>query len=34
MPHAKLAIVYKPTLYHRVPKEYERIDWPAIRGRW
>ena len=27
MPHAKLAIVYKPTLYHRVPKEYERIDW-------
>ena len=27
VPGAKLAIVYKPTLYHRVPKEYERLDW-------
>jgi glycosyltransferase involved in cell wall biosynthesis len=27
VPNAKLAIVYKPTLYHRVPKEYEKIDW-------
>ena len=27
IPGAKLAIVYKPTLYHRVPKEYERFDW-------
>ena len=27
IPDAKLAIVYKPTLYHRVPKEYEKLDW-------
>ena len=27
IPGARLAIVYKPTLYHRIPKEYEGIDW-------
>ena len=27
IPHARLALVYKPTLYHRVPKEYEHIPW-------
>jgi glycosyltransferase involved in cell wall biosynthesis len=27
VPHARLALVYKPTLYHRVPKEYEHIPW-------
>ena len=27
LPKAKLAIVYKPTLYHRVPKEYADIEW-------
>ncbi len=27
IPGARLAIVYKPTLYHRVPKEYEGIEW-------
>ena len=26
-PRAKLFIVYKPTLYHRLPKEYDWIDW-------
>ena len=26
-PRAKLFIVYKPTLYHRLPKEYDSIDW-------
>jgi glycosyltransferase involved in cell wall biosynthesis len=26
-PRAKLFIVYKPTLYHRLPKEYDGIDW-------
>lgn len=26
-PEARLVIVYKPTLYHRVPAEYEGIDW-------
>jgi glycosyltransferase involved in cell wall biosynthesis len=26
-PSAHLAIVYKPTLYHRVPEEYESIPW-------
>jgi glycosyltransferase involved in cell wall biosynthesis len=26
-PRAKLYIVYKPTLYHRLPKEYDAIDW-------
>ncbi len=27
LPHAHLFIVYKPTLYHRLPKEYESIGW-------
>jgi glycosyltransferase involved in cell wall biosynthesis len=27
VPSARLAIVYKPTLYHRVPKEYAKVDW-------
>lgn len=27
LPKARLAIVYKPTLYHRMPKEYEAVDW-------
>ena len=27
LPRAKLFIVYKPTLYHRLPKEYDAIDW-------
>ena len=27
IPRARLALVYKPTLYHRVPKEYEHIPW-------
>jgi glycosyltransferase involved in cell wall biosynthesis len=27
LPHDKLAIVYKPTNYHRLPKGYEKIDW-------
>jgi glycosyltransferase involved in cell wall biosynthesis len=27
VPHARLVFVYKPTLYHRVPKEYENIEW-------
>jgi glycosyltransferase involved in cell wall biosynthesis len=27
MPGARLVFVYKPTLYHRVPKEYENIEW-------
>lgn len=26
-PAARLALVYKPTYYHRVPKEYEGISW-------
>jgi glycosyltransferase involved in cell wall biosynthesis len=26
-PRAHLAIVYKPTLYHRVPEEYANIPW-------
>jgi hypothetical protein len=30
----QLAIVWLPTLYHRVPKEYEQIDRAAIRSRW
>lgn len=36
-PHARLALVYKPTIYHRVPKEYEALDWvrdvPRMRGQ-
>lgn len=27
LPGARLFIVYKPTLYHRLPKGYEAIDW-------
>jgi glycosyltransferase involved in cell wall biosynthesis len=27
VPNAQLAIVYKPTLYHVVPKEYEALPW-------
>ena len=27
LPQARLVIVYKPTYYHRVPKEYENIPW-------
>jgi glycosyltransferase involved in cell wall biosynthesis len=27
LPNAKLVIVYKPTLYHRIPEEYEKIEW-------
>ncbi len=27
VPNARLVFVYKPTLYHRIPKEYENIDW-------
>jgi glycosyltransferase involved in cell wall biosynthesis len=27
VPDARLVIVYKPTLYHRVPKEYEGLAW-------
>jgi glycosyltransferase involved in cell wall biosynthesis len=27
VPDARLVIVYKPTLYHRVPREYEGIPW-------
>jgi glycosyltransferase involved in cell wall biosynthesis len=27
VPGARLVMVYKPTLYHRVPKEYEALDW-------
>jgi len=26
-PSARLALIYKPTLYHRVPAEYENIPW-------
>lgn len=26
-PLARLALIYKPTLYHRVPEEYEHIPW-------
>jgi glycosyltransferase involved in cell wall biosynthesis len=26
-PDARLVIVYQPTLYHRLPKEYRAIDW-------
>jgi len=26
-PDARLALVYQPTLYHRLPKEYEHIAW-------
>jgi glycosyltransferase involved in cell wall biosynthesis len=26
-PSARLALIYKPTLYHRVPAEYEHIPW-------
>jgi len=26
-PDARLVIVYKPTLYHKIPREYEGIDW-------
>ena len=35
--HARLVFVYKPTLYHRIPKEYENIEWirdaDAMRNR-
>jgi glycosyltransferase involved in cell wall biosynthesis len=27
IPAARLALVYKTTRYHRMPKEYERIEW-------
>lgn len=27
VPSAQLAIIYKPTLYHIVPKEYELVPW-------
>jgi glycosyltransferase involved in cell wall biosynthesis len=37
VPNARLVFVYKPTLYHRIPKEYENIDWirdaDAMRDR-
>jgi len=37
VPQARLVIVCKPTLYHRMPKEYENVDWAsdpaAMRGR-
>ncbi|MGH8771433.1 MAG: glycosyltransferase family 4 protein, partial [Burkholderiales bacterium] len=32
LPQARLFIVYKPTLYHRLPKEYESIDWARDPG--
>lgn len=27
VPTARLALIYKPTIYHRVPKEYAHIPW-------
>jgi glycosyltransferase involved in cell wall biosynthesis len=37
MPNAQLCIVYRPTLYHRVPVKYQHIPWVtdpvAMRGR-
>lgn len=27
VPDARLFIVYKPTLYHRIPDEYAKLDW-------
>jgi glycosyltransferase involved in cell wall biosynthesis len=37
MPNARLCIVYRPTLYHRVPTKYQHIPWVtdpvAMRAR-
>jgi len=37
LPDARLALVYKPTLYHRVPEDYADIPWirdlDAMRGQ-
>jgi glycosyltransferase involved in cell wall biosynthesis len=36
MPNARLCIVYRPTLYHKVPTKYQSLDWvrdPAAMRR-
>ena len=32
VPHVKLAIIYKPTRYHRLPRGYEDLDWVRDPG--